>query len=203
MGTSMAIAYKGPWSQHTTLGQLLHWKEHHKFELIDGVPCRSQDPDAHPNNAIADGIHNQLMAASAAAGWQPVPKGAAVRLNRGDEADDLISTMVRPDVAVVCEPRRIDKLGLRGAPDWVAEVVSPATAVRDHMIKRQVYERVGTVEYWLVQPRERLLTIYHQCKSGFGKPELHELCGQTELSILPGVYIDWGLALLPFGEVCD
>jgi hypothetical protein len=42
-----------------------------------------------------------------------------VRLARGDEADEAVDTVVRPDIAVVCDETKIDRRGCRGAPDWV------------------------------------------------------------------------------------
>ncbi|MGH8537196.1 MAG: Uma2 family endonuclease [Gammaproteobacteria bacterium] len=41
------------------------------------------------------------------------------------------------------------------APDWVVEVLSPATAGHDQAKKRRVYERHGIKEdYWLVHPTD-------------------------------------------------
>jgi Uma2 family endonuclease len=74
-----------------------------------------------------------------------------VRLPRGNEAGCDIDTVVQqPDVLVVCDPSKLDRAGVRGAPDLVVEVVSPGTAAHDQQRKRQVYERAGTREYWLV-----------------------------------------------------
>jgi len=43
----------------------------------------------------------------------------AVRLARGDEADQEVDTVVQPDIAVVCDETKIDRRGCPGAPDWV------------------------------------------------------------------------------------
>ena len=66
-----------------------------------------------------------------------------VRLPKADEADEAIDTVVQPDVLVVCDERKISERGVRGAPDFVVEVLSPATAGHDHVNKRRVYERHG------------------------------------------------------------
>lgn len=198
----MATDREGTINQTITLGQLLQRNDHHKLELINGIPYMAPDPDEHPNEVIADGIYAQLMSASAQGGWAALPRKTAIRLVRGDESDESVGTMVKPDAALVCTPSRIDRWGLRGAPDWVAEVVSPASAIRDHMIKRQVYEQAGVQEYWLVQPLDSLLTVYRLTGRGYDKPEFHELIGQSELNVLPGVYVDWARILEPSGG-CD
>ena len=68
------------------------------------------------------------------------------------EADTAVDTVVQPDIAVFCDRSRLDDRGARGAPDWVIEVLSPATASHDQRLKRDLYERHGVTEYWLVHP---------------------------------------------------
>ena len=175
----------------TTLGQLLNWNDHHQFELIDGVTYRSGKHASHPYTDVVGAIRAQIDAASSDAGWVPIPEGALIRLGKVEQDDADVMTMVRPDAALACEPARLDSMGLRGAPDWIAEVVTRSSAILDHIIKRHVYERVGTAEYWLVDPYQKLLTVYQLGNTGYEKPRIHELAGKTELSLLPGVFIDW------------
>ena len=80
---------------------------------------------------------------------------------------------------------------MRGAPDFIVEVLSPATASHDHQRKRLVYERAGVPEYWLVHPTDRMLTIYRLDQGQFGKSEVWELGGETAVKVLPGVAIIW------------
>lgn len=41
------------------------------------------------------------------------------------------------------------------------ETLSPSTMKRDRGIKKDVYERCGVSEYWIVSPREQSLEIYY------------------------------------------
>ncbi len=102
-----------------------------------------------------------------------------VRLPKADEADEHIDTVVQPDVLLVCDPTKLDRRGVRGAPDLVVEVLSPATASHDHQRKRRSYERAGASEYWLVHPVDRMVTIYRLQDGEFGKPDVQELAGET------------------------
>ena len=99
--------------------------------------------------------------------------------------------MVQPDVLLVCDSAKIDRRGVRGAPDWVAEVLSPSTAARDQIAKRRIYERAGVREYWLVHPTDRTLTVHWLVDGRYGIPEISELKGSTALAILPEVAIAW------------
>ena len=53
---------------------------------------------------------------------------------------------------------------VRGAPDLVVEILSPATAERDRGYKRVLYERHGVAEYWLVDPAEGTVSLH--CRRG-------------------------------------
>lgn len=46
---------------------------------------------------------------------------------------------------------------VRERPDWMAEVISPATARRDRVEKLRALHRCGVPYYWIVDPGERAL----------------------------------------------
>ena len=52
-------------------------------------------------------------------------------------------------------PDKLDIKGLRGAPDLVIEIISPATAGRDMKEKFYLYEHHKVKEYWIVAPYDR------------------------------------------------
>lgn len=68
--------------------------------------------------------------------------------------------IVRPDLAGWRRQRLIKPGSTRPidvVPDWVGEVVSPSTAARDRVTKRNLYARSGVAHYWLIDPEARLL----------------------------------------------
>ena len=69
--------------------------------------------------------------------------------------------VVQPDVVVVLNPNAQIKTPVRiiGAPDLVVEVISPSSGVRDRVDKAALYVRNGVREYWLVDPKTRMLII--------------------------------------------
>jgi Uma2 family endonuclease len=48
------------------------------------------------------------------------------------------------------------------APDWICEVLSPATHNRDRIAKMRVYARERVSHIWLVDPIEQLLEVFRQ-----------------------------------------
>jgi Uma2 family endonuclease len=84
---------------------------------------------------------------------------------------------------------------MRRAPDWVIEVLSPATAAHDQTIKLAAYERAGVREVWFVHPADHVVTVYEHVGGGFARPTISEMRGASSPRALPEVSIDWARIL--------
>jgi Uma2 family endonuclease len=185
----MALARRD--TESHTYADYLTWPDDVRYELIDGVAYLMAPAPTLDHQDVAGEIYFQLRTALAARPCRAYIAPVDVRLPKADEDDARVDTVVQPDVLIVCDAEKLDRRGVRGAPDLIVEVLSPGTAGHDHGAKRRVYERAGVREYWLVHPTDRMLTIYRLEEGGFGKPEIQELSGETPLGILPGVAIVW------------
>ena len=70
--------------------------------------------------------------------------------------------VVQPDLLFVSHDHAHLLIGgdnVRGAPDLVVEILSPATADRDRGYKRALYAKHGVTEYWLVDPVAETVSI--------------------------------------------
>jgi Uma2 family endonuclease len=172
-------------------GDYLTWPDDVRYELIDGhAYLMSPGPDL-PHQDIAGEIYFQVRQALLGKPCRVFIAPLDVRLPKHNEADAKIDTVVQPDVMVVCSPDKLDRRGVRGAPDWVVEVLSPSTSGHDQIRKRSVYERHGVREYWLVHPIDRVLTVYRLQDGAYGMPQLTQLEGETAVGILPEIVIHW------------
>ncbi len=70
---------------------------------------------------------------------------------------------VQPDLLFVSNERRaiIGEKQILGAPDNVIEILSPSTAHRDRGIKLDLYARHGVRQYWIVDPVEDVVDVWH------------------------------------------
>ena len=66
-----------------------------------------------------------------------------------------------PDIMLICDRQRIKNDKYKGVPRFVAETLSPGTALRDRTIKLEKYAKLGVDEYWIVLPKERAVEIYY------------------------------------------
>jgi Uma2 family endonuclease len=74
---------------------------------------------------------------------------------------------------------------LNGAPDLIAEVLSPSTQLYDRRTKFRLYQKYGVREYWLVDPRNRLVEVWQHNDGVFVRLDVYGE-GETFTSALIG-----------------
>ncbi len=84
---------------------------------------------------------------------------------------DVVMTpydVVEPDLLVVLGDQ-LDVLTdkhIHGSPGIVVEILSKGTRQRDLTIKRQLFDREGAREYWIVDPEANSVAIYRRTADG-------------------------------------
>ena len=179
-------------TQLHTYADYLTWSADYGDELINGIAYIREPPaQSRPHQEIVVELCRQAANALQGKPCRAYVAPFDVRLPKAGEADDQIDTVVQPDVLIVCDRTKLDERGMRGAPDWVAEVLSPTTADHDQVTKLPAYERAGVPEVWLIHPTDRTLIIYRLEAGRYTSPTVLELKGQTLIHAVPGVSIDW------------
>jgi Uma2 family endonuclease len=167
------------------------WPEDVRYELIDGAAFLMAPAPSLDHQTLAFEVGRQLGNALEGRPCRVLLAPVDVLLASDDRAADAVDTVVQTDVLVVCDPAKLTPRGVRGAPDWVMEVISPASASHDQTVKLAAYERAGVREYWLAHPGDRVLTIYRHDGTAYGRPKIMELAGETASDVLPGVTVRW------------
>ena len=68
-------------------------------------------------------------------------------------------TIVQPDIMVICDKNKLDGKRCNGAPDFIIEIVSPENPTDDYIRKLYYYKNYGVREYWIVDPRRKIITV--------------------------------------------
>ena len=80
-----------------------------------------------------------------------------------DPFDVLLSrtplTIVQPDLMIICNPSKLDRNRVNGAPDFIIEIVSPGNPSDDYIRKLYYYKKYGVREYWIVDPVRKTVTV--------------------------------------------
>src|SRR6185312_10622025 len=179
-------------ADYHTYADYLVWSRAYGDELINGTAYVREPPSpTFVHQLIVSELDRQIGNALEGRPCRVCVAPSDIRLPKSAEVDDQVDTVVQPDVFIVTDLRKLDFRGVRGAPDWLAEVLSPSTARHDQVVKLPVYERAGVLEVWLVHPTDRLLTIYRLENGRYGRPDVRGLKGRTPIGAIPGVSIDW------------
>ncbi len=143
-----------------TYADYLQWRFIERLELLRGKIFRMSGPGTR--HQIISGrffawLFNHLEGQRCRVFSAPFD----VRLpQKGRIQDDEITTVVQPDLCVVCEEAKLDDRGCCGAPDLVVEILSPGNSVKEVLLKHDLYEEAGVSEYWVVNPSEDKVVVY-------------------------------------------
>jgi Uma2 family endonuclease len=74
--------------------------------------------------------------------------------------DNQITSVVQPDLCVICDVNKLDDKGCIGAPDLIIEILSPGNSKREMTIKFDLYQENGVTEYWIVNQSDKTILIY-------------------------------------------
>lgn len=174
-----------------TYADYRHWPADERWELIDGEAWAMSPAPTVSHQTLVGQLFRQIDEALDGTSCRALIAPIDVLLPLASQNEDSTTTVVQPDVLVVCDPKKITDRNVLGVPDWIIEVLSPATARHDHITKRALYQRAGVREYWLVHPVDRVITVYTLQNGQFSPPEIADLAGERSPAILPEVVIRW------------
>ena len=98
------------------------------------------------------------------------------------DCDD--KTMLQPDVVILCDIDRMKVRCIYGAPDFVLEVISKSTRLRDYGKKLSKYMDAGVKEYWIVDPYQKRIMVYEFNKEIF--PVIYGIDADIPVSLYDG-----------------
>lgn len=137
----------------------LQWQDEKRREIIDGVVYDMNAP-LRIHQKISMALCAQLYSCFKNSECEVYAAPFDVRLPDKSEKDQDIFYVVQPDISVICDQGKLDEKGCVGPPDLVVEIMSPSTASTDNIKKRELYEKFGVKEYWIIDPANRMTIIY-------------------------------------------
>lgn len=146
-----------PLPQNRTYTSEDYWNlpEGERAELIDGQLYSMAPPNR---------IHQKLVLELSATIRDYIKEhGGSCEVYTAPFAVDLEAnghTWIEPDISVICDKNKLTDKGCKGAPDWIIEIVSPASQKMDYQIKLFRYRTSGVREYWIVNPMKKSIMIY-------------------------------------------
>nr|WP_240049200.1 Uma2 family endonuclease [Mucilaginibacter psychrotolerans] len=126
-----------------TYADYLKWTFDERLELIKGKIFKMSPAPGSVHQIIFGAVFNSLYNHLKGKPCKVFSAPFDVRLKKRFSDNKDITTVVQPDVCVVCDPAKIDIRGCLGAPDIMVEILSPGNNKKELQNKYEVYEEAG------------------------------------------------------------
>ena len=136
----------------------LHWQFQERVELIKGFISKMSPAPSSSHQTVSNNLSGVFYENFKKKTCRVFNAPFDVRLPLKSEKKD--STVVQPDLCIVCDENKIDKKGCNGVPDLIVEIISPNNSKHDVDTKFKLYQEAGVKEYWLIELFEKLLLIF-------------------------------------------
>ena len=167
-----------------TIADIYALPDGERAELLDGKIYYMALPDTRHQMLVSDFIYRIRDHISRNHGECVVfPAPFAVFINQDER------NYVEPDISVICDKNKITDRGCNGAPDWVIEIVSPSSKTMDYIRKCTLYEAAGVREYWIVDPKERMVMVYDFAQ---GTLKQYAFSERVKAGIYEDLFLDFG-----------
>jgi Uma2 family endonuclease len=134
---------------HYTYDDYCKWEG--QWELIEGIPHAMSPAPVLRHQQIANSLGGELHLHLKKCGG----KCKASQFVDYVIADD---TVLQPDVVVYCGNTKAKYLDF--APALLAEILSPATALKDRHTKYSLYEAAGVKYYLIINPANETVEVF-------------------------------------------
>jgi len=174
-----------------TYADYLKWNFEERLELFRGKIFLLSAPNTKHQEIVTNLtalFHNFLKQKKC----KVYPAPFDVRLPAKDKKrDNEVTTVVQPDLCIICDESKIDDRGCCGAPDLVVEILSPGNTKKEVRIKHELYEEAGVKEYWLVYPAEESIAVFILDDQGkYGGAKIYASGERIESGAVKGLIVD-------------
>jgi Uma2 family endonuclease len=107
-----------------------------------------------------------------------------VYLDEDNQFQPDLVFILHSNAAIITEKR------VEGAPDLVAEILSPSTSANDKIRKKRQYARHGVKEYWIVDPVHRIVDQFVLEGGTFALHETYGTHGRIRSPLFACIDID-------------
>jgi len=144
-----------------TYADYWQWKFEERVELIKGQIFKMSPAPNPKHQQVSIKLSSRIFNFLEGKKCQVFAAPFDVRLPvKNKKRDNEITTVVQPDICIICDEAKIDNRGCCGAPDLIIEILSPGNTEKEVRMKFELYEEAGVKEYWIVYPAEENIAVF-------------------------------------------
>jgi len=145
-----------------TYADYLTWRFEDRVELIRGWICRMSPAPLRVHQGITTSLIFQIQGylINKKCKLYPAPFDVRLTNKRKSIPNKSITSVVQPDISIICDIEKLDERGCIGAPDWVIEILSPGNTRKEMKEKFSLYEENGVREYWIIYPEYFQIQVF-------------------------------------------
>lgn len=141
-----------------TYSDYMLWQFQERVELIKGFILKMSPAPNRFHQTVSQNLNFEILTFFKKHPCNVYVAPFDVRLPVKAKKKD--STVVQPDLCIICDDAKLDEQGCKGAPDLIVEIVSPTNRKHNLDTKFNLYQEAGVLEYWIVEPLERMVLVY-------------------------------------------
>lgn len=141
-----------------TYSDYLLWQFSERVELIRGYILKMSPAPSRNHQTISQNVNKYFLNFFNNHSCSVYVAPFDVRLPIPSTKEN--TTVVQPDLCIICDENKLDDKGCNGAPDLIVEILSPKNSKHDVDTKFNLYQESGVKEYWIVEPEERIVLVY-------------------------------------------
>ena len=174
-----------------TYADYVKWKFEERLELFRGRIYKLSAPN-RIHQEVSGNLSNEIFNFLKGKKCKVFSAPFDVRLPvKNRKKDDEVTTVVQPDICVICDETNLDERGCCGAPDLVVEILSPGNSRKEVRLKYELYEEAGVKEYWIVYPAEESIAIFLLSDHGkYNDAKIHTAGDSIRCKTVAGLIIN-------------
>ncbi|MBK8517480.1 MAG: Uma2 family endonuclease [Saprospiraceae bacterium] len=172
-----------------TYGDYLKLEIEEMVEIIRGKIFRMSPAPKVNHQAISRNIVSNLYLALKGKACQVYHAPIDIVLPIENKKRNKSTTVVQPDICVICNPKIIEEKAVFGTPDFVIEIIAGKNVKKDTQIKFSVYEEAGVGEYWIVFADMRFVEVFLLENGKFQRLNTFSEDDMVPVKTIPGLEI--------------
>ena len=157
-----------------------------RYELLNGILVRKGSPTIQHQRIAGNVYFNMRLFVEEKSLGEVFSAPLDVVLNEHNAPQPDVFFVSKDRSFILDEKEQV----VIGTPDIVVEILSPGSVKKDRIEKKEIYERSGIREFWIVDPSYRIVEIFLLTEGTYQLSDVAEEEGIVKSSVLEGFVLD-------------